>query len=198
MNIFKRWRESRAQKRKLKELSAFANGVRTLDQLEQSGLLSWDSKQRRLFIEQSLALVMMKNDITWTNFIQNVYLWLYSRLCQKAWNDYFLREELKAVRDAEKHYASLTHADVERIRNARRVEILQTDMKPPRLDGFEFFIVAPPDLSHTDSTEKSSANGHQASNAPVGQLTAVGHYDPETDNMEMALWSAIEPLINKR
>ena len=124
--------------------------------------------------------------------------WLYSRLCQKAWNDYFLREELKAVRNAEKHYASLTRADVERIRNARRVEILQTDMKPPRLDGFEFFIVAPPDLSHTDNIEKSSANGHQASNDPVGQLTAVGHYDPETDNMEMALWSAIEPLVNKR
>ena len=196
MNIFKRWREGRAQKRKLKELSAFANGVRTLDQLEQSGLLSWDSKQRRLFIEQSLALVMMKNDITWTNFIHNVYLWLYSRLCQKAWNDYFLREELKAVRDAEKHYASLTRADVERIRNARRVEILQTDMKPPRLDGFEFFIVAPPDLHPESPLHQQGGVGGGSS--PVGQLTAVGHYDPETDNMEMALWSAIEPLINKR
>ena len=191
-----RWRERRRQKRQLKELQAFASGFNTLDRLEQSGLLAWDQKQRRLFIDKSLAVVMMRNVESWTNFINNVFKWLYSRQVQKAWNDYFLREELKAVREATKKYASMTRADIERIREARRMEILESDMEAPKIQGFEFFIIAPPELS--EAKDPSILNSQLSiSNEPVGCLTAVGHYDPDTEKMEMALWSEVERLVQE-
>ena len=192
-NIFKRFKHRRQQRRRLRELSAFAQGFRTLDQLQQSGLLAWDQPSRRLYIDQSLALLMMKNVDTWTNFIQNTFLWQYSRECDRAWADYFQREELAAVRrytanlneKGEMRNEKLSRADIERIREARRQEILQSDMPAPKVDGFEFFIVAPPDL----------ADGSVPSDYVVGKLTAVGHYDPDTDQMQLALWSEVEPLI---
>ena len=193
LNIFKKWQHRRQQRRRLRELSAFAQGFRTLDQLQQSGLLAWDQPSRRLYIDQSLALLMMKNVDTWTNFIQNTFLWQYSRECDRAWADYFQREELAAVRrytanlneKGEMRNEKLSRADIERIREARRQEILQSDMPAPKVDGFEFFIVAPPDL----------ADGSVPSDYVVGKLTAVGHYDPDTDQMQLALWSEVEPLI---
>ena len=205
-NIFKRFKHRRQQRRRLRELSAFARGFRTLDQLQQSGLLAWDQPSRRLYIDQSLALLMMKNVDTWTNFIQNTFLWQYSRECDRAWADYFQREELAAVRAyAEKlkvesgklkDNSQLSRADIERIREARRQEILQSDMPAPKVDGFEFFIVAPPDLADgsvpSDSLTKDQSVALQS---PVGELTAVGHYEPDTDQMQLALWSEVEPLI---
>ena len=192
-NIFKRFKHRRQQRRRLRELSAFARGFRTLDQLQQSGLLAWDQPSRRLYIDQSLALLMMKNVDTWTNFIHNTFLWQYSKECDRAWADYFQREELAAVRrytanlneKGEMRNEKLSRADIERIREARRQEILQSDMPAPKVDGFEFFIVAPPDL----------ADGSVPSDYVAGKLTAVGHYDPDTDQMQLALWSEVEPLI---
>ena len=130
---------------------------------------------------------MLKTPETWQNFINNVFLWEYSRQCQQAWNDYFLKEELRAVKDYKQEHKGkvLSRSDVNRIREARRQEILSSAMAAPKVEGFEFFIVSPPDLKDKVTDEKS----------PVGRLTAVGHYDPETDKMEMALWKDVERLL---
>lgn len=101
MSIFTYFtKKRREQRRKLKELKAFASRFSTLDRLEQSGLLTFDSKLRRLFIAQSLAVLMMKDAESWVAFVTNVYQWIYYQQAQEAWNDYFLKAELKAVREA--------------------------------------------------------------------------------------------------
>ena len=103
MSIFTYFtKKRREQRRKLKELKAFASGFSTLDRLEQSGLLTFDAKQRRLFIAQSLAVLMMRDAESWVNFITNVYQWLYYQQAQEAWNAHFLKEELAAGRRGRK------------------------------------------------------------------------------------------------
>lgn len=174
MNWIKRWRERREQKRKLKELQAFASGFRTMDTMAEKGLLAWNLKTRQLFIDSSLAVLMMRNVDAWTNFVNNLFLWRYSKECEQAWADYFLKEELAAVRKYKQRHKGkpVSRADVNRIREARRAEILQSDMEAPKIKGFEFFIVAPPDV-----------------------LTAVGYYSPESGQMEMATWEEVRTRL---
>ena len=130
-----------------------------------------------MFVEQPLALLMMRKAEMWVAFIQNLYLYTYYQQCQRAWNDYMIREELAAVRKAQKSVdkqkkggVQLSRYDVERIRRQRREEILQSDIQPPKVEGFEFFVVG----------EK---------------VIAVGYYDPEKDTIEMTPWEEVAPLL---
>ena len=208
MGILKRWREKRQQRRKLRELSQFAQMFMTLGQLAEKGVLAWDGKSRRLFIDSNLALLMMaKGAEAWQTFMENVYLWLYSRLCDEAWSEYFQKEELAAVREymaslnekGERRNDKLTRADIDRIRQARRDEILQSDMEPPKVEGFEFFIVSPPkhigDSSGVNAELSRAEPSPRVSSNPVGELVAVGHYDTETKEMEMATWEEVRRLL---
>ena len=175
-------KKKREQRRKLKELRAFSGVFSTLDRLEQSGLLVWDQKQHRLFIAQSLAVLMMRSAESWVNFITNTYQWLYYQQAQEAWNTHFLKEELAAVRAAsigDNHQTvQLSREDVERIRMASRQQVAESDVEPPKMKPFEFFIVQ----ETTDAAAK---------------LIAVGYFDPESNGMELAPWNEIEPLIKK-
>ena len=196
-NFFEKWRERREQKRKLKDLQRLTNGLRTLDQLEQSGLLAWDAKQRRLYIDSSLAVVMMRSAEAWQAFIQNVYLWTYNREAWRTTEEQITKLELKAVRDYGKQHPelTLTRADIDRIRQARRLELAQEDINPAKVDGFEFFVVSPPNLS--EAKELSTLNSQlSTSSDPVGDLIAVGHYDPQKEQMEMATWEEVQRLLN--
>lgn len=183
MSIFTYFsKKRREQRKKLKELKQFSSTFTTLDRLEQSGLLTFDSKSRRLFIAQSLAILMMKDAQSWVNFITNVYQWLYYQQAQEAWNAHFLKEELAAVRKAsvgENHEAvQLSRPDIERIRLAARQQVAESDIEPPKIEPFEFFIVQ-------DTTDAAA------------KLIAVGYFNPETNDMEIAPWSEIEPLLKK-
>lgn len=183
MSIFTYFtKKRREQRRKLKELKAFASRFSTLDRLEQSGLLTFDSKSRRLFIAQPLAVLMMKDAESWVAFINNAYQWIYYQQAQEAWNGHFLKEELAAVRRAsvgENHETvQLSRADVERIRLAARQQVAESDIEPPKIEPFEFFIVQ-------DTTDAAA------------KLIAVGYFNPETNDMELAPWSEVEPLIKK-
>lgn len=183
MGIFNYFsKQRREQRRKLKELRQFSSVFTTLDRLEQSGLLTFDAKSRRLFIAQSLALLMMKDAESWVNFVTNVFQWLYYQQAQEAWNAHFLRCELDAVRKAsvgENHETvRLSRADVERIRLAARQQVAESDIEPPKVDSFEMFIVE----DTVDAKPK---------------IIAVGYFDPETNAQELAPWSEIEPLIKK-
>ena len=183
MSIFKYFTQKRReQRKKLKELKQFSSTFSTLDRLEQSGLLTFDAKSRRLFISQSLALLMMKDAESWVNFITNVYQWLYYQQAQEAWNAHFLKEELAAVRKAsvgESHQTvQLSRADVDRIRLAARQQVAESDIEPPKVEPFEMFIVE-------DTVDAKP------------RIIAVGYFNPETNDMELAPWSEVEPLLQK-
>lgn len=191
-SLFTWFSRRRINRRKLRELSQTASVFRTLQRLSDSGILAWDQQQRHLFIDSSLALVMMTNADTWRTFLQNVYLWQYSRLCDQAWAEYMQHEELAAVRaaigdgssrDSERSHKNrplgeLSRADIDRIRHARRREIAFSDMEPPKVEPFEFFIIP-------------------SSTAPTVEPIAVGHYDPDTESLEMAPWQDVKPLLKK-
>lgn len=186
-------KQRREQRRKLKELKAFADRFSTLDRLEQSGLLVWDQKQRRLFIAQSLAVLMMKDAESWVNFVTNVFQWLYYQQAQEAWNAHFLKEELAAVRKASGNQGDrsldssqgnqgpvppipLSRADVERIRLAARQQVAESDIEPPKVEPFEMFIVE-------DTVDAKP------------RIIAVGYFDPETGDTEIAPWSEVSGLV---
>ena len=65
------------EKRKVKEMKAFAGCFKTLEQLAAAGMLAWNVKDRRLFVMQPLAVVMMQTAESWQNFVQNVFQWTY-------------------------------------------------------------------------------------------------------------------------
>ena len=150
-----------------------------MERLQTSGLLSWDAKNRRLLIAEPLALIFMQTAEKWQAFLQNVYLYTYHRQCAEAWEQYMQKEELAAVRNVlngkttKQPNSQLSREDIDRIRRARRAEIVQSDMKPPKVEGFEFFIV-------------------QDSKDAEPQVTVVGHFDPDTEQIDMALWEDVK------
>ena len=200
-NPIKQWLQKRQQKKASKQnlrwLQSVAQQHQWLDQLRTSGLLQWDVVQRRLFIEADLAVLFLQDAQRWTAFIHNTYQWLYYQLCQSQMEDYFHQEELKAVREAmqaaKEHQpsdishqpSSLSRADIDRIRRHRRAEIIQSDVPTPKVEPFEFFIV------------RSETTVAAASPAASGRLIAVGHYDPDTQHMEIAPWEDIQPLLQQ-
>ena len=176
-------KKRREQRRKLRELKNFASVFSTLDRLEQSGLLVWDQKQRRLFISQSLAvLTLLKSPEAYAATVQNLYLWTYWQQIQQVTADTMLKAELAAVRKAsvgENHEAvQLSRADVERIRIAARQQVAESDIEPPKVEPFEMFIVE-------DTVDAKP------------RIIAVGYFNPETNDMEIAPWEEVEPLIRK-
>lgn len=156
--------------------------------MAQSNLIHFDTKHRRLFIEQPLAVLMMRNADTWMNFLKGVHLWHYSRECQRAWDSYMQREELAAVRAANKQHASLSRADIDRIRRARRDEISISDQQPPAPAPYEYFIIH-------ETTDPSAAMPSQPS-PPAAEILAVGHYDPATGLTELATWEEVSRFMS--
>lgn len=143
-------------------------------------MLSFDDKAHRLFITQPFAsLLMARGAEGWVNSIQNIYQYIYWKQAQQAWESYFQEEELAAVRNAVSSPAgdSITRDDIERIKRSRRAEIAISDMEPPKVEPFEFLIIP-------DSTE--------AKVEPI----AIGYYDPNTGEMEIATWEEVKSYIH--
>ena len=206
-----RWRERRQQKKALKARQQLLQTYALLEKIFDSGQLSFDPKSRRLFITQPLAsLLMAKGADAWINSIHTIYQYTYLRQSQQAWDEYMQREELAAVREAMKGHgglvrgseasddhvpvptvpedgnsqfsilnSQLSRSDIDRIRLARRQQIAFSDMEPPKIEPFEFFIIPL-------STE-----------AKVEPL-AVGYYDPNTGQMDVATWDDVKTLLSDR
>lgn len=178
-NIFRYFsKERREQRKKLKELSNLSSVFSTISKLETTGLLVWSQKDRRLFIAQSLASLMLaKGAEAWTSFVQNIYLYHYFNQCSEAWQQYIQKEELAAVRKAsEGSNPPLTRSDAERIRLAARQRIMESDVQPPQVQLFEFYIIC------------------DSENAKPDRI-AVGYFDPQTGAQEIAPWSEVAPLL---
>lgn len=152
-------------------------------------MLSFDPKAHRLFIAQPFASLLMANGAAgWINSIHAIYQYTYLRLSQQAWEDYLQREELAAVREAlqtaKEHQpsavspqpSSLSRSDIDRIKWSRRQQIALSDMEPPKVEPFEFFIIP------------------LTTEAKVEPL-AVGYYDPNTGQMDVATWDDVKALL---
>lgn len=140
-------------------------------------MLSFDHKAHRLFIAQPFASLLMANGADgWINSIHAIYQYTYLRLSQQAWDEYMQKEELAAVREALSKNPKLQRNDIDRIRIARRQQIAISDMEPPKVEPFEFFIIP---LSTEDKVE------------PL----AVGYYDPNTAQMDVATWDDVAQLL---
>lgn len=187
MNIFKKMRDKRNKKTQLKKLSEYSNIFGTLDTLHAHHLLTWDTKARRLYIAEPVAVVMLSQGaMGWENFLQNVWQWTFFKEQQEAWDAYFLQEEIKAVQARKKQVAMLTKAEAESIRRARRDEILAEELETPKVEGFELFILG-------DAVDKPS----EETDGTVAGIIAVGEYNPESGELSMAMWDEVKEAVEK-
>ena len=199
MNWFKKFKERRVQRRKLREYGKLFEAFKTLEQMEQSGLLWFDEEHRRLMIERSLALLMMRDAETWTRFLNVCWQWQYLRECHKACDAYVRKEELSAVRKAMKQFPKMSRRDVDRVKEARRMEIAQGDIEPPKVKDFEFFVVGSdvePDGKASGTVPEATA-GEAAGTVPGGRILLVGSYSPEMGWPEMATWEEVKMWMDK-
>ena len=189
-NLFTRWRNRRQQKRKQRETQQTLQMWALLEKLFDAGQISFDRKAHRLFITQPVAsLLMSRGADAWVQSVHNIYNYVHFLQTQQAWDEYMQREELAAVRDAMQDTnplpsggaggGSLSRSDIDRIRLARRQQIAFSDMEPPKVEPFEFFIIPL-------STE-----------AKVEPL-AVGYYDPNTGEMDVAPWDEVQSLMQPK
>ena len=190
-NPIKRFLTWRRTRKNVKQLEVIKDTFGALEKAERGGLIWFDQKNRRLFIEEPLAMMMMTSARMWQNFLQNCFTWLYWRQCSEAWDNFILKEEMKAVRRTKKKTPVLTKRDVERIRYARRQEIAQGDMEPPRVEPFEFFVV------RAAITSQQTGQNDKAAQVPGGEIMAVGNYNPETEQVEMASWEDVKGFVVK-
>lgn len=179
-NLLSRWKQHRQQKKAQKQQRKLLQTWSWLEQLFQSGMLSFDDKAHRLFIAQPFALLLMANGADgWISSIHAIYQYTYLRQSQQAWEDYLQKEELAAVREALSKNPKLQRTDIDRIKWSRRQQVALSDMEPPKVEPFEFFIIP-------DSTEA------------VVEPIAVGSYNPATGQMEVATWDDVKQLIPKK
>ena len=189
-SLFTRWRNRRQRNRKQRETQQTLQMWALLEKLFDAGQISFDRKAHRLFITQPVAsLLMSRGADAWVQSVHNIYNYVHFLQTQQAWDEYMQREELAAVRDAisrpslaqggDGGGSSLSRSDIDRIRLARRHQIAFSDMEPPKVEPFEFFIIPL-------STE-----------AKVEPL-AVGYYDPNTGEMDVAPWDEVQSLMQPK
>ena len=173
-NLFKR------KNKKLKELQDLAAMTAIFEKLSRQGVIFWRKKDNILIIEEYLAKLKMAE---WRDgflkFLNQVAIWQNSILFQEAYEAYFLKAETEAVREAKRKYASLTKADIQRIRQYARENMLIIPID--QLDcikEFDIFVVRSHAPSSQDATEENS------------QLLALGHFDGE--KVEMAMYEDIK------
>ena len=202
MNLFRRMKERRAERRRLRELRQMAATFATMDVMESKGLLTWDAATRRLLIDSRLAVVMMQKADRWQTFVRNLFLWTSNREAWQRASEEIMRWELKAVREYQAAHPDekLSRDDIERIRDAARTTFNEQE-REVRMEAFEMVIVG---MRAAEGSQGSGSQGDrhlgQARQEPVPQtaetaiermVIAVGYYDPETEEMEMATWEEV-------
>ena len=126
-----------------------------------------------------MAVLMLANGADgWVNSVHAIYQYTYWRKAQQSLEEYMQKEELVAVRKALAKNSKLQRMDIDRIKWSRRQEIALSDMQPPKVHPFEFFIIP-------NSTEA------------VVEPLAVGLYDPNTEKMEVATWDEVKALLKQ-
>ena len=180
------WNPFRSKNKTFEELKDLAAMMAIFEEWSRRGVIFWRKKDKILIIEEYLAMLKISEGREgFLKFLNQVAIWQNSILFQEAYEAYFLKAETEAVREAQRKYASLTKADVMRIRqNVREkmpfVPLEQLDY----IKEFDIFVVRANAPSAQDATEES------------GQLLALGHYDGE--KVEMAMYDEIKHILHDK
>ena len=179
-NLFKR------KNKKLKELQELAVMTAIFEKWSRQGVIFWRKKDNILIIEEYLAkLKMSEGREGFLKFLNQVATWQNNIIIQEAYAAHCLKVETNAVRKAQRKYASLTKADVMRIRqNVREEMLFVVPEQIGCIKEFDIFVVRANAPSAQDATEES------------GQLLALGHYDGE--KVEMAMYDEIKHILHDK
>ena len=180
------WNPFRRKNKTFEELKDLAAMMAIFEKWSRQGVIFWRKKDKILIIEEYLAILKLSE---WRDgflkFLNQVAIWQNSSLFQEAYEAYFLKVETEAVRDAQRKYASLTKADVMRIRqNVREKMPIVVPEQIGCIKDFDIFVVRANAPSAQDATEES------------GQLLALGHYDGE--KVEMAMYDDIKRILHDK
>lgn len=187
--LFKKQDERKTLRRNAVEVFA------TLERMEKKGLILWEQKERRLFIAEPLATLMIESEERWKNFLQNVGYWQMYCCQQEAWDNYMRNEELKAVRKAKKTYTMLSKADIERIRRKRRNEITSEEVPVPEIKPFELFIIGDSYDGPISAIKKEKTDRAKESRKAENSIIAVGEFNPTTGAFDIALWEDMQNAL---
>ena len=179
------WNPFRRKNKHLKELQDLAAMIGIFEILSRRGVVFWRKKDNILIIEEYFVMLKMAEGREgFLKFLNQVATWQNNIIIQEAYSAECLKVETDAVRKAQRKYANLTKADVQRIRQETRenmpmIPLGQLDC----IKEFDIFVVRAGAPSAQEATEES------------GQLLALGHFDGE--KVEMAMYDEIKHnLIN--
>lgn len=180
------WNPFRRKNKHFKELQDLAAMTAIFEKWSRQGVIFWRKKDKILIIEEYLAMLKMSEGRDgFLKFLNQVATWQNNILIQEAYAAHCLKVETEAVREAQRKYASLTKADIQRIRQYARenmpiIPINQLDC----IKGFDIFVVRANATSAQDATEENS------------QLLALGHFDGE--KVEMAMYDEIKHILHDK
>ena len=179
------WNPFRRKNKHLKELQDLAAMIGIFEKLSRRGVIFWRKKDNILIIEEYFVMLKMAEGREgFLKFLNQVATWQNNIIIQEAYSAECLKVETDAVRKAQRKYANLTKADIQRIRQETRenmpmIPLGQLDC----IKEFDIFVVRASAPSAQEATEES------------GQLLALGHFDGE--KVEMAMYDEIKHnLIN--
>ena len=174
------WNPFRSKSKKFKELQDLAAMTAIFEKLSRRGVIFWRKRDNILIIEEYFAMLKLAEGREgFLKFLNQVAIWQNNILIQEAYAAHCLKVETDAVRKAQRQYANLTKADIQRIRqNARDnmpvIPIEQLDC----IKEFDIFII------------RASAPSADFATVESGQLLALGHYDG--NKVEMAMYDDIK------
>ena len=174
--LFKKKPEIGLSQKQQELIHDLAKKEKVINTLIKKGLLSFNPVTHRLFISTTLAQLYLTDSERWTAFLRNIHNWAIYHRQQEAWNDYFLKVETSAVREAKKKYAALSKADIARIRQQARIAVDITAIPAPKVQPFEYFIA--------DIEAKLN-----------NDVLVVGNFDGE--NFEMENYERVQRFIKK-
>ena len=178
------WNPFRSKNKKLKELQDLAAMTAIFDKLSRRGVIFWRKKDNILVIEEYFAKIKLAEGREgFLKFLNQVATWQNNILIQEAYSAHCLTVETEAVRKAQRKFASLTKADIQRIRQNARDNM--SVIPPEQLDcikEFDIFVVRASAPSAQEATEEN------------GQLLALGHYDGE--KVEMAMYDEVKYILH--
>lgn len=180
------WNPFKRKNKQLKELQDLAAMTAIFEKWSRQGVIFWRKKDKILIIDEYLAMLKMSEGRDgFLKFLNQVATWQNNILIQEAYAAHCLKVETEAVREAQRKYASLTKADIQRIRQYARenmpiIPINQLDC----IKEFDIFVVRANATSAQEATEENS------------QLIALGHFDGE--NVEMAMYDEIKHILHDK
>lgn len=180
------WNPFKRKNKRWKELHDLAQMAAILDKLSRRGLIFWRKKDNILLIEESFVMLKLAEGRKgFLNFLTQVAIWQSFKLINEAYEAHRINVETAAVRKAQKQFANLTKADIQRIRQEARANMSELPIeKLDYVKEFDILVV------------RSSAPSAQEATEEGGQLLSLGHYDGE--KVEMAMYDDVKYILYDR